>query len=138
MKTNLEPARAVAKRWQFKRWSAYGIALLSFAAGSLVTARMMQGSQVRPDSNHVFELMIYHTLPGKATALEAIFRDDSKIMAKHGVNVVGFWAPNEDPAWKDTFIYVVDFPAGTKRQNVGTSFMSTRRRDRILKPRSPY
>jgi hypothetical protein len=88
-----------------------GITLLSFAAGSLLTARLMHLNHVRADTDRVFELMVYHTLPGKATALEAIFRDDSKLMAQHGINVVGFWVPNENPAWKDTFVYVVDFPS---------------------------
>jgi hypothetical protein len=92
------------------RWIVCGSALLSFAAGSLMTSYLTHVKQVRADSNHVFELMIYHTLPGKAQALEAIFRDDSKLMAQHGLKVIGFWVPNEDPDWKDTFVYVVDFP----------------------------
>jgi hypothetical protein len=32
-------------------------------------------------------------------------------MAKHGVEVVGYWVPNEDPAWQDTFIYLVAHPS---------------------------
>jgi hypothetical protein len=28
-------------------------------------------------------------------------------MAKHGINVVGFWVPNRDPPWNNTFIYLV-------------------------------
>jgi hypothetical protein len=42
-----------------------GTALPSFAAGSLLTARLMHLNQVRADSNRVFQLMVYHTLPGK-------------------------------------------------------------------------
>ena len=76
-----------------------------------MTAYLTHVKKVRADSNHVFELNIYHTIPGKANELEEIFRGDSKLMAKHGVNVIGFWVPNEDPAWKDTFVYVVDFPS---------------------------
>ena len=66
-----------------------GTALLSFAAGSLLTARLMHLNQVRADSNRVFQLMVYHTLPGKVPALESIFRDVSKLQAKHDLNVVG-------------------------------------------------
>jgi hypothetical protein len=98
-------------RSTFSRWSILGAILLSFTAGSVFTARLTHVKQVSADANHVFELMIYHTVPGKAQALEAIFRDDSKLMAKHGLNVVGFWVPNESPEWKDTFVYVVDFPS---------------------------
>jgi hypothetical protein len=100
------------ERSKFKVWIAVGVALLSFAAGSRLTAFLTHVKQVRADSNHVFELNIYHTLPGKAHELEDLFRGDSKLMAQHGFNVIGFWVPNENPEWKDnTFVYVVDFPS---------------------------
>lgn len=111
MKANDQRIPPVRSRLEFTRWSVFCAALISLAAGSLVTACLSHAKQVRADANHVFELMIYHTAPGKAQALEAIFRDDSKLMAKHGVNVIGFWVPNESPEWKDTFVYVVDFPS---------------------------
>src|SRR5579864_9536630 len=111
MKTNHEPVLTVLKRWKFKGWSGCGIALLCFTAGSLVTARLMQVNQVRADSNRVFELMVYHTAPGKVPALESIFRDVSKLQAKHDLNVVGYWVPNDDPAWANTFIYLVAHPS---------------------------
>src|SRR5258708_19445988 len=111
MKMNNKPPLEVLNRWKFKGLIVGVIALVAFAAGSLVTARLAHANPVRADSNHVFELNIYHTLPGKATELEDLFRGDSKLMAKHGVNVIGFWVPNESPEWKDTFVYVVDFPS---------------------------
>ncbi|HXW93752.1 MAG TPA: NIPSNAP family protein [Terriglobales bacterium] len=82
-------------------------ALVSFAAGSLITARMAHVTQARAESNRVFELMIYHAMPGKEPALESLFREVSKLQAKHGLEVVGYWVPNDDPAWSDTFIYLV-------------------------------
>jgi NIPSNAP len=93
------------------RWIVCSTALLSFAAGSLMVVDVTHADETKLDSNRVFELLIYHTLPGKAPALESVFREASKVMAKHGINVVGFWVPNEDPAWKDTFIYVVAHPS---------------------------
>jgi len=111
MKTNHKPAVAERARCKFERWIVCGIALVSFAAGSLLTARLMHVKQVRADSNHVFELMVYHTLPGKVPALESIFRDVSKLQAKYNLNVVGYWVPNDDPAWANTFIYLVVHPS---------------------------
>jgi hypothetical protein len=105
-----QPAMPELHRSKFKGWIVCAVAFFSFAAGSLATAYMTHVKQVRADSNHVFELMIYHTIPGKANELEELFRGDSKLMTRHGINVVGFWVPNEDPNWKDTFVYVVDFP----------------------------
>ena len=51
--------------WKLKSWKSKGrtvcaIALLSLAAGSLVTARLAHINQVRADSNRVFEIHIYH------------------------------------------------------------------------------
>ncbi len=92
-------------------WSALGIALLCFAAGSLIGARFLQLINVRADSNRVFELMVYHTKPGKVADLESIFRDVSKLQATHNLTAIGYWVPNEDPAWKDTFVYLVAHPS---------------------------
>jgi len=108
---------ATLNSWKVKGWIVVGAALVSFAAGSLVTTylfhlnRVLPDGAVRADSNRVFELMVYHTLPGKAPELESIFRDVSKLQEKHGLNVVGYWAPNDDPAWADTFIYLVAHPS---------------------------
>lgn len=111
MKMNHEPALARPKRWNFKGWMVCWTALVSFAAGSLLTGRLMHVNQVRADSNRVFELMVYHTMPGKVPALESIFRDVSKLQAKHNLDVVGYWVPNDDPAWANTFIYLVAHPS---------------------------
>jgi hypothetical protein len=112
MKTNYEPVFSVRIRRKFKGWMVSGVTLFSFVAGSLVTARLMHLKQVRADSNRVFELMVYHTIPGKVPALESIFRDVSKLQAKHDMNVVGYWVPgDDDPAWANTFIYLVAHPS---------------------------
>ena len=111
MKTNCMTAWAVRIRGKFKGWIVCAIALGSFAGGSLLTARLTHVKQVRADSNHVFELMVYHTVPGKVPALESIFRDVSKMQTKYGLNVVGYWVPNDDPAWANTFIYLVVHPS---------------------------
>ncbi len=91
-------------------WALCCAVLVSFAAGSLITARFAHANEAKSDSNRVFELRIYHAVPGKGPALESVFRDASKVMAKHSINVVGYWVPNEDPAWKDTLIYIVAHP----------------------------
>ena len=83
------------------------IALVSFAAGSLITTHLTHSNEARADGNRAFELLVYHAVPGKGAALESLFRDASKPMAKHGLNVVGYWVPNDDPAWNDTFVYLV-------------------------------
>jgi NIPSNAP len=93
------------------RWILLTVALVSFAAGSLFTARPARPERARAESSHVFELMIYHSEPGKVPALESIFRDVAKLQAKYMLNVVGYWVPNEDPSWRDTFVYLVVHPS---------------------------
>ena len=108
MEAHPKPALEVPPCWKSKGWSVCGMALLSFAAGSLLTARLMHLNHVKADSHRVFELMVYHTKPGKVPALEAIFRDVSKLQTKHDMHVVGYWVPGgDDPVWANTFLYLV-------------------------------
>ena len=99
--------------WKFKGGKSWGcslcaIALLSFTAGSLMTARLAHMDHVRADSNRVFELRIYHTVPGKLPALESRFRDIySKLLAKHDLQVVGYWVPEGAADWDNTFVYLM-------------------------------
>ena len=96
--------------WKSKGWTVCAIALFSFVAGSLMTARWVHVTQVRADSNRVFEMHVYHTVPGKAQALESRFRDTtSKLLAKHDLKAVGYWVTEGDvPAWDNKFIFIVD------------------------------
>jgi len=111
VKMTLNAAQPILHRWRFKGCILLGTALVSFAAGSLFTARLVYPEQVRAESSRVYELMIYHTVPGKVPALESIFRDVANLQTKYNLNVIGYWVPNEDPAWKDTFVYLVVHPS---------------------------
>ena len=111
MNTNHQPILTLLGRSRLKGSILGAIAPLSFAAGSLLTARLMHANQVRADSHRVFQLMVYHTQPGKVPDLESIFRDVAKLQAKHGQNVVGYWVPYDDPAWANTFVYLVAQPS---------------------------
>ncbi len=89
------------------------VACLFFFAGILFQSRFFRSEPVKAESvtasEHVYQLMVYHALPGKAPALESIFRDVSALQAKHGLKAVGYWVPEtDDPAWKDTFVYLLD------------------------------
>jgi len=93
-------------------WRLLATALVSFACGSVIAVHLTRAEQVKADSNRVYQLMVYHTVPGKVPALESVFQDVSKLQAKHGLNVIGYWVPNDDsPAWKDTFVYLIAHPS---------------------------
>jgi len=94
--------------WKSKERTVCAIALASFAAGSFITARTVQANQVMAVNNRVFELRVYHAVPGKLPALESRFRDTtSKLLAKHDLKVVGYWVPEGAPDWDNTFIFLV-------------------------------
>lgn len=96
------------KDWKSKGWIVCAIALVSCAAGSLITARLTQVSQVRADSNRIFELRVYHAVPGKLQVLESRFRDTtSKLLAKHDLKVVGYWVPEDAPPWDNSFVFML-------------------------------
>ena len=101
------------KSWNFgdlksKVWTGCGIAVICFAAGSLATARLVQIAPVKADSDHVFELRIYHAVPGKVPIMESRFRDTtSKLLAKHNLNVVGYWTGEPAPNSDNTFIFLL-------------------------------
>jgi NIPSNAP len=113
MQTNHLSMAMARNSQKFKGWIVCGIALISFAVGSLITARLAQLNQVRADSNRVFELRVYHCLPGQVPVLESRFRDTtSKLLAQHNLNVVGFWVPEGAHAvFDNTFIFMLAHPS---------------------------
>jgi hypothetical protein len=111
--------------WKSKGWTVCAIALVSFASGSLVTARLMHVNQVRADSNRVFELRVYHAVPGKLPALESRFRDTtSKLLAKHDLKVVGYWVPEGAPAWDNTFVDILAYSSREEAKKNWAAFVA--------------
>ena len=77
-----------------------------------MTARLMDVDQVRADSNRLFELRVYHAVPGKVPALDSRFRDTTaKLLAKHDLTVVGYWVPEDAPGWDNTFVSLMAYPS---------------------------
>ena len=66
----------------------------------------------------VFELRIYKAAEGKIGKLDARFRDHTiKLFAGHGIQSVAYWHPTDEPASKDTLVYIIrhDSPAAAKK-----------------------
>jgi hypothetical protein len=104
--------RSKLQTWEFSRRAIFAIALLSFVAGSLITAQWLHLTDVRAQSNRVFELRVYHAVPGKLPTLESRFRDKvGPLFAAHNLTPVGFWVPEDPPASGNTFIYILAHPS---------------------------
>src|SRR5260370_26547260 len=68
----------------------------------------MTDNQASADGDRVYELRVYHALPGKLPALVSRFRDTtSKLLAKHNLNVVGYWVSDDAGPLSNAFIWVV-------------------------------
>ncbi len=58
----------------------------------------------------VFEIRTYITSQ-KMERLEALFRKHSlALFKKHGLEVIGFWVPQDPPRSENTFVYMLAFP----------------------------
>lgn len=63
-------------------------------------------------SNRVFEIRTYYTLPGRLPNLLARFRNHTvKLFEKHGMTNVGYWVPADAPGSENTLIYVLAYPS---------------------------
>lgn len=84
------------------------IALLSFAAGVLIMNSIAHVEQVRAAGDRLFELRIYHAVPGKLPVMESRFREKtSKILARHGLNVVGYWETTDPSPSENLFVFLL-------------------------------
>lgn len=87
--------------------------LISFALGALLMLGVTSVSQSQAQSpNHVFELRMYHAMPGKLAALESRFRDHTiTIFNKHDMKSVGYWVPQDAPNSDNLLIYILEHPS---------------------------
>jgi hypothetical protein len=63
-------------------------------------------------SAKVYELRIYHAVPGKLDSLVARFRDyTDKLFAKHGMKSLAYWTALDEPVKSSTFLYILEHPS---------------------------
>ena len=63
-------------------------------------------------SPKVYELRIYHAVPGKLDTLVARFRDDTdRLFAKHGMKSLAYWTALDEPARSSMFFYILEHPS---------------------------
>jgi hypothetical protein len=98
--------------WKSKEMAICGMALVSFTAGTLVAAGVVNLNEAEANNQRVFELRIYHAVPGRVPALESRFRETtSHLLAKHDLKVVGYWiaedASASDRPLNNTLVFMV-------------------------------
>ena len=70
------------------------------------------GQETTPSADTVYELRVYHVVPGKLDAVLARFRDHTmKIFERHGMKNVAYWTPVDEPQKGNTLIYILRHPS---------------------------
>lgn len=70
-----------------------------------------------PNGDTVFELRIYRCDEGRLKNLDARFRDHTiRIFERHGMQSVAYWHPSDEPASKDTLIYILKHKSSAAAQ----------------------
>ncbi|MGB7158079.1 MAG: NIPSNAP family protein [Tepidisphaeraceae bacterium] len=86
--------------------------LIGVGAASMSAAEPSAPTTAPAPSGRIFELRKYYALPGRLEALNARFRNHTcDLFQKHGMELVGFWAPSEGPEAGKVLIYVLAFPS---------------------------
>jgi hypothetical protein len=98
--------------------AALAVPALALAAGQNAADRSASSDQ------RVFELRTYYTNEGKLDDLHKRFRDHTiRIFKKHGIEVVGFWTPQDDKDGKgEKLVYLIAFPSREAAQKAWQEF----------------
>jgi hypothetical protein len=84
-------------------------ALLPASAWSAAWSGVEQTAQ---EGSMIFELRVYHALPGKLPDLLARFRDHTDaLFVQHGMKSVAYWTPLDEPQRSNTLIYILQHPS---------------------------
>jgi hypothetical protein len=106
-------------------------ALLTLAATALLTMFAAPGraadkpADAKPAAGkeRVFEMRVYTAAEGKLEALHARFRDHTnKLFVKHGIELVGYWVPQDEPRNKNTLVYIIAYPSREAAKKMWAEF----------------
>jgi hypothetical protein len=77
---------------------------------SLEVALSTTGEQEAED--RLFEMRTYTAHPGKLEDLHRRFRDHTtRFFEKHGMDNIGYWAPQEEDLRENTIVYILAYPS---------------------------
>ncbi len=87
--------------------------LITFACGALLTLGLTSVTQSQAQSpNHVYELRMYHAMPGKFGDLQKRFREHViTLFNRHDMNSIGYWVPQDKPDSDNLLIYILEHPS---------------------------
>jgi NIPSNAP len=73
----------------------------------------------------IYELRVYHAMPGKLTKLVARFRDDLlPIWERHGIRPIGFWTTDIGESGNYELTYILQWASLADRETRWTAFQN--------------
>ena len=70
-----------------------------------------------------YEMRTYHTADGKLQDLHNRFRNHTnRLFKKHGIEMVGYWTPADEPASKNTLVFILAYPSREAREKMWNAF----------------
>lgn len=70
-----------------------------------------------------FEMRTYHCADGKLEALHNRFREHTnRLFKKHGIEMIGYWTPADEPASKNTLVFLLAYPSREARDKSWDAF----------------
>jgi hypothetical protein len=77
------------------------------------------------NSQHVYELRMYHVNEGKMDALIARFGDHTDaIFRRHNMKSIGFWRPEDAPYSQNLFVYILEHPSREEARKNWAAFQA--------------
>jgi hypothetical protein len=96
---------------------------LGLIAATLMTASILSAAEAKAD--RVFEMRTYITHDGRLDALNARFRNHTnKLFVKHGMDLVGYWVPTNEPDSTNTLVYILAYPSMEAREASWKAFVA--------------
>src|SRR5688500_11632671 len=70
-----------------------------------------------------YEMRTYHCNDGKLEALHERFRNHTNaLFKKHGIEMVGYWTPADEPASKNTLVFILAYPSREEQKKRWQAF----------------
>ncbi len=100
------------------------IAALFASVLGVLAMKMNAAEEKSPsDAGRFFELRTYTAAEGKLEALHSRFRDHTNaLFVKHGMTLIGYWTPADEPRSKNTLIYILAYPDRASREKSWKEF----------------
>ena len=114
------------KRAQLTATIVLSVLLTSAATASTATAEDGQ--------NRYFEIRTYTTHAGMLDALNKRFREHTNsLFKKHGMQLVGYWTPDDEDKSKNTLVYILAYPSRQARDKSWKAFLADSEWQKVYK-----